>query len=283
VTVEVDDDSVGDTPDDTTSLSIIITDVNEPPTKPTCSSPADGATGVTLTPILESSDFSDPDAGDTHAATQWQVDDNADFSSPVWDYEDTDSDKTSQAVPSGELSYSTTYYWRVRHQDSQGAWSEWSAAFSFTTQSGLSAVYRFWASSIKRHFYTISVKERDTLISDPRQVWKYEGVAFQAFADDRQPGIVPVYRFWCASTKSHFYTLKVKERDKLLSDPRYKYEREAWYAYPGTTPAGTLPVYRFWGTSTRAHFYTIKVKERDKLLSDPRYKYEGIAWYAYGL
>jgi hypothetical protein len=146
-----------------------------------------------------------------------------------------------------------------------------------------SPVYRFWAASIKRHFYTISVKERDTLLNDPRQVWKYEGVAFQAFADDQQPGTVPVYRFWCASTKSHFYTLKAKERDKLLSDPRYKYEREAWYAFPGTTPAGTLPVYRFWGTTTRAHFYTIKVKERDLLLSKPQWKYEGVAWYAYGL
>ncbi len=110
--------------------------VNVQPNTPSCSSPADGATAVSLTPTLENSVFSDPDAGDTHQATQWQVDDDSDFSSPVWDYEDTDSDKSTETVPAGLLSDAITYLWRVRHQDNSGAansWSEWSAPLSFTT------------------------------------------------------------------------------------------------------------------------------------------------------
>jgi hypothetical protein len=133
VTVTVDDVMVGGTPDDTVALSVAVTDVNEPPTQPTCVSPADEVTGISLTPTLASSAFSDPDAGAMHTTTQWQVDDNGDFSSPAWEAEDTDSDKTSEAVPAGVLAYDTTYYWRVCYEDSQGAWSEWSDPSSFTT------------------------------------------------------------------------------------------------------------------------------------------------------
>ena len=108
---------------------------NIPPGTPAGISPGDGATGMSLTPALGGSGFSDPDPTDVHAATQWQVDDNSDFSSSAWDYQDTDVDKTTEVVPAGLLSYSTTYYWRMRYQDSQGAWSEWSVPACFTTTS----------------------------------------------------------------------------------------------------------------------------------------------------
>jgi hypothetical protein len=32
------------------------------------------------------------------------------------------------------LTYSTTYYWRVRYQDNGGAWSDWSSETSFVTE-----------------------------------------------------------------------------------------------------------------------------------------------------
>ncbi|MGE5295165.1 MAG: GLUG motif-containing protein, partial [Solirubrobacterales bacterium] len=103
------------------------------PDTPVGQSPADGATDVSLTPTLTSSPFSDLDLGDTHAATQWQIDDSEDFATPVWDYRDVNSDKTSEAVPSGVLTYNTTYRWRVRYQDSKGGWSQWSAPMQFAT------------------------------------------------------------------------------------------------------------------------------------------------------
>jgi len=108
---------------------------NTKPITPSGTSPANGATGVGLTPTVSCSPFSDPDPGDTHKATRWQMSTSSSFSSLVWDYTDTDSDKTTEAVPPGTLSYSTTYYWRVQYQDSHDAPSSWSSTRSFTTLS----------------------------------------------------------------------------------------------------------------------------------------------------
>ena len=108
---------------------------NNPPDTPGNLSPTDGAS-VSLTPKLESSAFSDPDSGDTHAASQWQVREaSGAYSSPVFDSGTDTSILTSIAIPSGTLSYSTTYSWHVRHQDNHGVWSSWSEETSFTTTS----------------------------------------------------------------------------------------------------------------------------------------------------
>ncbi|MFC1999814.1 hypothetical protein ACFLXE_03535 [Chloroflexota bacterium] len=107
---------------------------NHRPTQPTNISPSNGATGVSLTPTLESTPFSDPDAGDTHAASQWQVTAaSGDYSSPVFDSGADSSNLTAISIPLGNLIYGETYYWRVRHQDNHGAWSDWSIETSFTT------------------------------------------------------------------------------------------------------------------------------------------------------
>jgi hypothetical protein len=58
---------------------------SSPPAAPTPINPSDGATGVSLTPTLQASAFSDPDVGDAHANTQWQVDASGSFASPAWD------------------------------------------------------------------------------------------------------------------------------------------------------------------------------------------------------
>jgi hypothetical protein len=108
--------------------------VTQPPDQPAASSPADGATDVGLTPTLSSSAFSDPDAGDTHAASQWQVRTGSGaYTSPVFDSETSAPYLTSIAIPSGTLEHSTAYCWRVRYKDSTGAWSDWSAEACFTT------------------------------------------------------------------------------------------------------------------------------------------------------
>ena len=104
------------------------------PDQPVNVSPADGAAHVSLTPTLESSAFSDPDEGVTHTASQWQVTTTpGDYSSPVFDSGTDSSNLTQIAIPTGELSYNTTYYWRVSHQDHHGAWSSYSLETSFTT------------------------------------------------------------------------------------------------------------------------------------------------------
>jgi hypothetical protein len=87
---------------------------------------------------LESSVFSDPDSGDTHAASQWQITANAgDYGSPIFDNgHEAGSSLTSVAVTACSLYPGTTYFWRVRYRDNHGAWSDWSTESSFTTRSG---------------------------------------------------------------------------------------------------------------------------------------------------
>jgi len=107
---------------------------NQPPAQPSNFSPANGATGISVMPTLRSSAFADPDIGDTHAASQWQVrTSSGSYSSPVFDSGTDSSNLTQITLASGILSSNTIYYWRVRHQDSSGAWSDWSAETSFIT------------------------------------------------------------------------------------------------------------------------------------------------------
>jgi hypothetical protein len=119
----------------TVSVSLTIEQLNQPPNPPSNILPAAGATGVSLTPTLSSPDFSDPDPGDTHAASQWQVATSSCFCGiPTFDSGRDTTNLTSITIPAGKLNYDTTYYWHVRHQDNQGEWSNWSAVTSFTTQ-----------------------------------------------------------------------------------------------------------------------------------------------------
>jgi putative nucleotidyltransferase with HDIG domain len=107
---------------------------NQPPDQPGNVSPSETASGVSVAPTLGSTSFSDPDAGDSQAASQWQVTSvSGDYSSPVYDSGEDSSNLNEMDVPAGILQGNTTYYWRVRYQDSGGNWSEWSAETRFRT------------------------------------------------------------------------------------------------------------------------------------------------------
>ncbi len=106
---------------------------NQPPYQPSNVSPANGATGSSMTPTLQSSAFSDPDAGDTHAASQWQITTTSgDYLTPTLGVTSTTS-LTEFTVPSGTLDYGVTYYWHVKYEDNHGNCSDWSNETSFTT------------------------------------------------------------------------------------------------------------------------------------------------------
>ncbi|MCX7047914.1 MAG: dockerin type I domain-containing protein, partial [Candidatus Sumerlaeota bacterium] len=119
-----------------TMTAVFAIAANTAPNSPTNIIPSNGATSTSLTPMLQSSAFSDPDAGDTHAASQWQARASTspgDWSITVYDSTTDTMHLTSVTLGAGVLNYNTTYIWRVRHQDNHGAWSAWSAPTSFTT------------------------------------------------------------------------------------------------------------------------------------------------------
>lgn len=107
-----------------------------PPEQPVNVSPGDGATSVGVTPVFEASAFVDPEYGDRHIASQWQITMQSDnYSDPLFEQTVERVNLTRIDIPDDTLANRTTYYWRVRYQDNHGSWSEFSVETSFTTNS----------------------------------------------------------------------------------------------------------------------------------------------------
>lgn len=102
---------------------------------PSITSPTNGSTGLDVIPTLTSSAFGVTNTTDTQASSDWEIWTGANgtgtlaFSS----YNDA-SNKTSITVPSGSLSYNTTYHPRVRYHGNTAGVSAWSADLTFTTK-----------------------------------------------------------------------------------------------------------------------------------------------------
>lgn len=121
-------DSFGNWSSYSTEHSFKTTDI---PNQPSNISPI-YETIVTLTPTLTASAFSDPNSGDIHSASQWQISTTSgDFSTPIYDSSET-TDLTSHTVAT-TLDVSTPYFWRVRYKDDKGAWSDYSIQRYFWT------------------------------------------------------------------------------------------------------------------------------------------------------
>ncbi|NGP78186.1 T9SS type A sorting domain-containing protein, partial [Balneolaceae bacterium YR4-1] len=102
-------------------------EATSPPAAPTLTSPADGESGIVISPNL---DWDTASGAETYRV---QVATSSDFSSPVVDQRGLTG--TSQTV-SG-LANITSYFWRVQAANSAGTGS-WSSVWSFTTESGSS-------------------------------------------------------------------------------------------------------------------------------------------------
>jgi hypothetical protein len=101
-------------------------------------------------------------------------------------------------------------------------------------QAGLLPVHRFWSPVFGGHFYTVDEAEKDQLLRQYADYWTYEGPAFYAWPDGRQPpGSTPVHRFWSEQTRAHFYTADEAEKDYLIQQYAnvWAYEGIAWHAY----------------------------------------------------
>ncbi len=175
----------------------------------------------------------------------------------------------------------------VEVEDAAGNVGRSGTGYFYTDQArALAPVYRFWSPVHSRHFYTISVAERDHVISTWSDVWTYEGIAYYAFAGDSEPGVTPVYRFWSGTLNAHFYTSSEAEKASLIDEYSHvwTFEGAAFYACAeGLQPPGTGAVHRFWSPRLSCHFYTISQDERDMVvdLYPSIWTYELIAWYAY--
>ena len=102
----------------------------QPPFQPVNILPTNGEENLSVTPTLKATDFADTNINDNLTISRWQVSVTSDFSEVVWD---ANGSASSIAVASGNLHYSTQYFWRVKYRDKYGLWSEWSTPTYFKT------------------------------------------------------------------------------------------------------------------------------------------------------
>ncbi len=118
-------------PDDAMMGLIRVADpsVNTPPATPLNSTPGAGTTGISRSPLLQATAFSDVDPGDTHAASQWIL--RLAASGEVILDTGSDTNNLTQ-LRVNDLAASTTYEWQLRYRDDRGEWSAYSNPTQFT-------------------------------------------------------------------------------------------------------------------------------------------------------
>jgi|GEM_PF-2542591 len=86
--------------------------------------------------ILSAGGFTDPD-NDEHKASQWQITDATNnFNKPLLDSEAVSGDKALTSYTLSKRLAIGDYYFRVRYQDTTGAWGLWSTGCAFTIDNG---------------------------------------------------------------------------------------------------------------------------------------------------
>jgi len=103
--------------------------------KPENTNPADGATGVSVTPTLCGSEYLSL-YDKTHTCSCFQVSIDSGFSNTEFTCEVAGA-CTSLTVPADCLGFSTQHFFRLRYEDADGCCSEFSNPTCFTTQPAL--------------------------------------------------------------------------------------------------------------------------------------------------
>ena len=106
--------------------------ISTPPDKPYNISPYNGQENVELSISLIASGFSDPD-GDSMGDSYWQIrEEKCNYNSPYW--EKSNAGAITSINVDKKLERNKKYYWRVKYQDINGNWSEWSDETYFITK-----------------------------------------------------------------------------------------------------------------------------------------------------
>lgn len=109
---------------------------NTPPTAPDAPVfPGDGATIKTLAPLFKWQKASDHDKGEkiTNHYISISFDPRCRWPVATALLRETRSGKAEWQLPDGWLNRDSTYYWKVKAQDSRGVWGEWSEVYKFNT------------------------------------------------------------------------------------------------------------------------------------------------------
>lgn len=140
-------------------------------------------------------------------------------------------------------------------------------------------IYRFYNTQTGTHFYTGSLNEAETVLTNLPQ-FIFEGQSFEKNTSSGGDAI-NVFRFFNTQTGTHFFTASASEASQVRTTlPQYNDEGIAYNAH-NQKVAGTTELYRFFNTQTGTHFYTANTDEMINVVTTLSgiYKYEGIAYY----
>ena len=101
-----------------------------------------------------------------------------------------------------------------------------------TAAPGTVPLHRFYSANYRGHFFTIDENEKNDIIAKNSRNWNYEGVAYYVYPKAVE-GTVPVYRFWSARFRHHFYTIDENEKENIRArDRNWEFEGTAFWALP---------------------------------------------------
>jgi hypothetical protein len=135
---------------------------------------------------------------------------------------------------------------------------------------GTVPLYRMWNVRTLDHYLTVN---KDSIFkpdspADDNNGWKSEGI--EAFVYPyRQDGTLPLYRYYNAEIKDHFYT--TSSGDLGFGKAGYTFQGVTAFIHPPppqlaqNLPAPTItfaptPLYRYWKPTTNDHFYSTKTQ-----------------------
>ena len=149
---------------------------------------------------------------------------------------------------------------------------------------GVRPVYRFRSARHEIDFWTMSEREKDALLTRPREVWDYERIDGYAYAEaDAAPGLAPVYRFWSPVRERHFFAIDESQRQALQADAQWQSEGVAFYAFaPGQEPAEALAVCRLRDAEGRCSWAVQNAGPAGQERSENGPGSEEIVWYVSG-
>ena len=199
--------------------------VPQAPPPPTLLSPANGATGITLTPTLQWSD--------SPGATQYrvQVATNTNFNSPVVDITLPISE---YEIPPGRLIGNTVYYWRVNASNNGGT-SNWSTVWHFQTLQTLTSNLKV----LLEGFYNGSTQVQDTIriyLADATNPHTFRDSSL-TFLSASGTGTASFQR---AANGSYYIVI------------RHRNHLETWSSVPQTFNTGNIVNYDFTTSSNKA-------------------------------
>ncbi len=108
-----------------------------PPVQPVNISPENGATGIMpFNYVLQSSAFNAGQGSNTHKASQWRIWKDGETQELFTWYGFEDQINLTTIHTPVPLEGLTKYWWQVRHENGDNAWSDWSNPTNFTTDQG---------------------------------------------------------------------------------------------------------------------------------------------------